>query len=497
MNRKAVWLVFTAAAVLANTGARCSEDLPLSEFIELYASADRTLDAARLRVDAARGTMAAQDYLPTPGLEFNLRAPYRSWGRTYRYEAFQDNTYLGYYEYREESYRMQLALNQGLPTGGRLSVTGIGRQARSDFSVGGFPPEVTIARETGDKEFLMDVGVSLEQPLLGPWEKRDAAHTAKLKYDKQRAQYRLDSAETVKRAINLFFDYMVGLTKVRAERLRLDLAEVDAGTAGARFRDGLVSEIEYLDKRITANDARIAYRKAETSLEGIRRMLRDVGFPLDEGPVCEDLSARVEVDTTGSGPVVSPDALQAEYDLEIARVELANTERKRFGQSTLSMWYGLEGLGESFDESRDLFRENRWGGYLSVRFLFPEPGLGADIESARANLNIARSVFEERRRSVEEKRDIRLGEILALRATADLQSRRNQLLQNVIKVKRRQFEEHLVSEQDVIGAEVDLLQGRVDYLETMRDVNLAWTELILLSGSDPIAVLKGADSPAE
>jgi outer membrane protein TolC len=176
---------------------------------------------------------------------------------------------------------------------------------------------------------------------------------------------------------------------------------------------------------------------------------------------------------------------------------LAQTERRRFGQSTLSLWYGLEGLGESFDESRDLFRENRRGGYLSVRFLLPEPGLSADIGLARANLKIAQSAYEEACRTAEENLDLRLDEIRTLRETAELQSRRNRLLEDVVIIRREQYRTDLVSDQDLVDAEVETIQARVEYLETMRNINLAWVEVTLLSGSDPIADLMGGGSAAE
>lgn len=478
-------------------GVIASDVLTLRDFILRFGDTDKGLTASGHRVDAARDTKAGQGYLPLPSLEFDLRAPYRSWGRTYQYEAYQDKTYLGYYEYREESYRMQLGLSQDLPSGGRLSIRGIGRSAQSDFKVGGFPPQVTISRETGDEEFLMDVGLSLDQPLFGPWDKKDEARSAALKYRKEKAQYKTDSAQTVKEGINLFFDFMTGLLNVRAESLRMDLAEAGAEAARGRFEQGLIPEIEYLEKTINANDSRIAYRNAEGSLEAFQRKILRVGEVADKELIPEDLFAAAPVDTAGSFASRSPGVLQAEHDRDLARITLAQTERKRFGQSTLSLWYGLEGLGDTFEESKDLFRENRWGGYLTVRFLFPEPGLGAEIDLARANLKIAQSAHEEAVRKTEERQDLIVEEIRTHKANAELQIRRNLLLENIIEIRHEQYESGVIDLADLVEAETGLIEARADYLETMRRLNLVWVEIALLSGIDPLAALAGGASSAE
>ena len=112
MNRPLSLLLLALAILLGVRAVPGAEGLKLSEFILRFGQADKGLAASGLRVDAARGTKAGQGYLSLPSLEFDLRAPYRSWGRSYQYEAYQDKTYLGYYEYREESYRMQLGLSQ-------------------------------------------------------------------------------------------------------------------------------------------------------------------------------------------------------------------------------------------------------------------------------------------------------------------------------------------------------------------------------------------------
>jgi outer membrane protein TolC len=497
MNKTASCLLPILAFLLGTEASICAEGLTLREFILRFGESDKGLAASGLRVDAARGTKAGEGYLPFPSLEFDLRAPYRSWGRSYQYEAYKDRTYLGYYEYREESYRVQLGLNQDLPSGGRLSLRGIGRRAQSDFEVGGFPTEIAISRETGDEEFLMDVGLSLDQPLFGPWDKKDAARAASLKYRKQKAQYKTDSAETVKQAINLFFDFLAGLLKVEEARLELDLADAAARAADTRLEAGLISEIEYLEKSISANDARISFRNAVSSVEAIRMKTRMLTPADDRELLPENLFAAFPLEPTGPSRTLSPEVLQAEHERDLARISLAQTERKRFGQSTLSFWYGLEGLGDTFEESRDLFRHNRWGGYLSLHFLFPEPGLGAEIELARANLNIAQAAYEDAVRKVEERRDLILEEIRTHGANAELQVRRNHLLENLIEIKRDQSDTGIINPDDLLEAEVGLIQAKVDHLETLRRLNVAWVDMALLYGLDPIAVLNGETSGAE
>jgi outer membrane protein TolC len=83
------------------------------------------------------------------------------------------------------------------------------------------------------------------------------------------------------------------------------------------------------------------------------------------------------------------------------------------------------------------------------------------------------------------------------RANADFQAKRNRLLESVIQIRRDQYQKGLISLEDLTEAEVDFVQAGVDYLGTLRNLDLAWVEIALLSGYDPVSALEERGSPVE
>ena len=470
--------------------ASAGDAVRLTGFLMRYLEADDGLQASRLRVEASETNMKARRYLAAPGLQLSLTAPRYSWNRVYYplYNEADGTTYEGYYESELRSQLMSLTLRQPLPTGGDLSVTGSASKRRSEFSTEGFPSDATYSRETGDEEVATDLGLSLDQPLFGFLERRSEVRKAALEHKIKIAQHKIDCAGSVKKAVNIFFDYVVGGENLKVEELRLDRAVEEAQAAIKQFAEFLIPETEVLEKQVAANDARIKHLEARSAFDKALRRLRVVqpSGPADLIP--EDLGEIVPVNP-GSGRGPSPGVLRAGHDVEVAKIVLADTRRRRYGRPAVSLSYGFQGVGDDLREARDEFGRSRWGGSLSLGFTFPEPGLSADIDLARAALKAAESAHEEAIQAAVEERSRLVQRIDALRAKLELETRQVELLAQVTGAKRTQYEEDVISLDDLVDAETDLLNARIARLETLRKINLAWVDLVLATGGNPVEVL--------
>jgi outer membrane protein TolC len=482
-------LIFLVLLVGVAWPAGSNEKTELTEFLVRYVETDKLLEASRLELEAAQMSMEGKAYLSAPSLRMDLTGPYRSFQRRFSYQQYLGELYRGYLESRDESYRISLTLRQKLPSGADLSITGSGHRDQSDFSYTGFPSEIPIAREVGDREFLMDVGISLDQPLFGPWQRKDEVKRERLRYEQEKAQHMLDAGKSLEQALDVFFDYLVERLNLTVTELNLDGAR-SAAEAGARqFQNGLITEMDLLELKIDENNKRIAHHDARASLAVAARRLRVV-TPDETGDlVPQVLTMLAPVDTAEVAAGVAPEVVRARGDVDLARIALAETGRRRYGQTSLSLWYGLQGLGDDFAESRHLFEYNRWGASLSLGLALPEPGLGADLEIARANLRTAESAYEEARRSALEDRQITLERIGADAVALELLTRRVELLQELIAIKRDQYEREIISLEDLVDQEMALVETRIAVLEVMRRLNLCWVDLTLKSGGDPRGVL--------
>jgi outer membrane protein TolC len=491
MNRLFSKLAVGILLLVALTGAATAEEMHLRDFIAGYVKTDKDIDASLMRLKASEGDMKDKSYLPYPSLSLDFTSPDRSWYRTYAYRTYLDTLYRGFREYESEYYRLSLTLTQPLPTGGNLSVTGIGRRTTSDFAYGGFPPEVPLERESADREFFSDVGIMFRQPLLGLWERKDAVRKATLMYEKQVAQARLDSARTVKQAINVFFDYLIAGHRVDIDERKRGRARSDAEAAVRRFGDDLISEIELLEAQVAAGNADIALFESRASLERAMEGL-EVFMPAAPGElVPEDLTEATPLDappSNGDGP---PEVIKASRDVEIAKVSLAQTRRRRFGQTTLSFSYGFQGLGDDFSESRREFDHNRWGGSLNIGLRLPEAGLGSSIQLARADLRAAESNYEEALEAAEEKEWLLSRRMRSLKANLELLARRVELVTELLATKREQFEQEVISLKEMQDVEIDLFEAKITHLDTLRRLNNAWVDLMLNRGASPVESLHG------
>jgi outer membrane protein TolC len=490
MSRFAPRLLLLLLGLLMCTSvATAAEPLGLTDFLSRYLVTDKSLAASVLRVEASKKVMRAKTGLPAPSLRFDLASPYYSWRRSYSYRYYLNDIYRGFLEARDRSYRLALTLKQRLPTGGDLSVTGAAHRDRTTFSYSGFPSEIPLELETGNRQFMTDVGVALDQPLLGFWERRNEAKRARLEHEAEVAQNRLDSAAALRRAINVYFDYLIGVHNSEAEGIKLARARREAGRAVGDFDEGIIPEADLLARQIEANNAQISYEQARIAVEIATRELRVITPSSAADLKPEDLTAVLPLDTLRAQAPVSPEVLKARREVEIARISLAQTQRRRFGQTTVSLWYGLQGLGDDFIESRDGFANNRWGGSLSIGFALPEPGLSSDIELARANLRLAESSHEEAVQKVSRDKDLLAQRIVSLKSNLGFQARRVVLLEKLVIARKDQFAQDVVSDGDVFDAEIDLLEATMSHLETMRNLALAWLDLAVNCGEDPVELI--------
>jgi outer membrane protein TolC len=479
-----LWICLASASVQTAQGATT-----LTDFLRSYLAADSDLEAASMRADAAAATMRVKAYVPYPSVRMDLTSPYYSWQRSYTYQYYLDRLYRGYLESEDRSYRLGLTLTQRLPTGGDLSITGTAHRDRAHYSYGGFPPEIPIELETADRQFLTDVGISFDQPLLGIWDRKDEVRMAKFQYRRDAADYMLSAAARTKAGVDAFFDYLVAVERAEIEGRRLELARANASAAQERSDAGLVTEVEVIDARLEVTSREMDHREALASLEKAKVALRVIVPSGASDLVPEDLTQEFQLALSGFSPDAVPEVAKAKWTTEIARLSLGETERRRFGQTTVSFWYGLQGLGDDLAAAREEFDRNRWGGSLSIGFTLPEPGLRSDIDLARANVGSAEAAYQAALADAVARHNLAAGRMESLRATLALQARRADLLEDLVEIRRDQLDQQVISKKDLVQAEIDMLTARVDLYETMRALGAAWIDMAAICGENPAEII--------
>ena len=461
----------------------------LQDFIAAYTGGDEAYEAAQIRLRAARDlTRKSWGVLPYPTLSLDFTAPRRSWVRNVAYAEYDSVLYRGWYENKWKAYDVSLTMRQPLPSGGTLTFTGRTVTDESEFAHVGFPSGVTIPRETGDEQFLTDFGIMLDQPLHGFWARDREAERARLRLLQAEVQFLMDSARSARDAIDLAFDCMV-------TRLDWEIARRDRSAAGiyerraeADHAEGIISEEELIDARIEARSREIALIDAEGAFVAARQRVGSIGFDPD-ALQAEDLTIRSEIDTTISAVAEVPEVVKARCEVEIARMLLEENSRWRFVIPTVSLWYGMQGVGDDYREAGRNFDHNRWGG--SLRFDMPlyEVNRGYDAALSRADLKAAEASYDNTVSISRRVMNQLAREVLALQATLALYEQKVNLIERSLVKRKAQLAEGVISEREYMETEKTYFETRKSMLETMRKVNLRWVDYLLRRGDNPIDVL--------
>jgi len=465
-----------------------SAPIRLSDFLIQHTLRDARLSASQLEMEASRSEMHLAR-LSYPTLRLDITSPTYSWRRSYTYQYYLDDLYRGYLESKDRIYRVSLSLRQPLPTGGNLSLKVNGHRYRTTFTYSGFPSEIPIQRESGDREFLADVGIELEQPLLGFLEARERARSSKINYLAALERIKMDAARSMRDGIGSFYGFLVSSLKVEIAQLDCDLARARLATAERELSEGIISEDVLLEKRIELAAAELALEDAKANLDQMWRAL-GVGQASDEKDLIpENLNEVAPVDTSSLRYELDPSVVISANEVELARITLAQTRRRRIGTPTLSIWYGFQGLGYSFREAREEFDRNRWGGSFSIGLTLPEPGLGNELKRARAKIRSAEAAYLEALDEARRRLDLARRRLNLLTRTLSLRKKRVELLQERLELKRKQRDEGLLSDEEFIKEQTDYLNARIAYLESIRDLDLAWLDICCATGENPLDIL--------
>jgi outer membrane protein TolC len=269
------------------------------------------------------------------------------------------------------------------------------------------------------------------------------------------------------------------------------LGRSDEEMAASNYAEGIISEEDLLDRQIEARSYEIAFIDAEGAYGASKARMKLVGFD-PEGVYPEDLSAASEIDTSLTAVAEVPDVVKARCEVEIARIALAEKSRWQYVVPTVSIWYGLQGVGDDAREASETFDHNRWGG--SLRFDMPlyEAGRGYETDISRADLKAAEAGYDN---TVIVSRRVmtQLGrELLALKAALELHLQKVNLIERRLVKTRAQFEEGLLSERDLMESEKEYYEARISMLEIMRRVNLRWVDYLVRRGNNPVEILTDA-----
>ncbi len=297
----------------------------------------------------------------------------------------------------------------------------------------------------------------------------------------QRAEHRFADSQlnltnqTLQLEGQVIDDYYTLVQRIRQleiQKQRLELSHANLELAQRKFEVGLVAEVEALRLQVEMLRAESSFAAAETAIERQRDLLRqtlglEAEDPLEISTVVKHRLYAIDAESAMRiGLQKRTDMRQAEISEKLRALDLEDAERRNGISAKINANLSLLGRGNEISDISSTFERNQWG--LGIEMSLPLVDNGA----RRSNLNQARIALEQSKLSSKLQRQQVVRQIRdAVRniseAERQIELRRAALTfaGRTYDVEQSRFELGLAQSQDLLNAQSDLTQARIDALD--------------------------------
>ena len=460
--------------LLIATTCSTAEVLSLQECIDLAMQNNLQHQRNQQDLDNSRVQLTAAQAPFTFGMDAFVTAPsFTGLRDTQENVALQTRV-------REEntdvSYSGNLRMTQRLRHLGQLTLTSVA--LRRDFSSN---------RREDFLDYSGSTRLAYERDILGqPSEEialKRAEHSlqsARLNLDRQRLQ--LEG-----QVIDDYYNLVQSVRELEIEEQRLAQSRANLELAQRKFEVGLIAEVEALRLQVEMLQAEATYDQAQTNIESSRDLLRET-LGLDVwAPLEIDTEVQYEIHPIDAqraleiGLVRRTDMKRAEIFEEIRELELEDTRRRNGINATVGANVSMQGRGSEISAVSDNFERNRWGVDLQISLPLIDSGQRqANISQARIALEQSRLGREQQRRLIIQQVRDATRRVHEAERQIDLRQAALEFAQRTYDVEQSRFELGLADSQQLLQAQGNLTQARINalaavigYQRQLKNVRLA------------------------
>lgn len=379
-------------------------------------------------------------------------------------------------ENTDVSYSGNLRMTQRLRHLGQLTLTSVA--LRRDFSSN---------RREDFLDYSGSTRLAYERDILGqPSEEialKRAEHSlqsARLNFDRQRLQ--LEG-----QVIDDYYDLVQSVRELEIEEQRLAQSRANLELAQRKFEVGLIAEVEALRLQVEMLQAEATYDQAQTDIELRRDLLREtLGLDVWE-PIEIDTDVQYEIHPIDAqraleiGLARRTDMKRAEIFEEINALNLEDTRRRNGINATFGANVSMQGRGSEISAVSDNFERNRWGVDLQISLPLIDSGQRqANISQARIALEQSRLGREQQRRLIIQQVRDATRRVHEAERQIDLRQAALEFAQRTYDVEQSRFELGLADSQQLLQAQGNLTQARINalaavigYQRQLKNVRLA------------------------
>lgn len=461
-QRIASWLKKTSVmALLLALPAAAQERLSLEQCLQIAHGRNlqrmsdlQDLERSRARLLAARAPFELQ-------ADANLQVP--SFRET---RDTQENVALLQRVRAEDTdfqYGGQLTVTQRVPHLGQFSLTSIAE--RRDFSSN---------RRADFLDFSGDLRVGYRHEIFTTSQDEFALERAQLNLDGAGYTYQRQLLNLEQQVVSAYYDLVRSIRQLEIEHQSLQQSEASLELAKRKFEVGLIAEVEALRWQVALLRARADFDQAETEIERRRDLLREIlGMEMDEPleVISEVESGRFPVDEKRAlelGLQRRTDLRQAEIQEEVSQLSLQERMRDSGPVATLNASVGVRGRGSEVGDISSNLERNLWSVGIDVTMPILDGGSKrSSINQAQVDLEQSRIATSLRKREIA--REIRntVRNLAQSERQIDLRGAALEFAERTYEVEQSRFELGLIQSQDLLNAQGELTQARIDELDSI------------------------------
>ena len=385
---------------------------------------------------------------------------------------------------RDEStnftYNGNLRMSRRLPYVGAIQLTTSGE--RRDFSSN---------RRNNFLDFSGDMRLDYEHDILNRAPEEVSLQRAKHNFANADLNFKQQSLQLEGQVIDDYYTLVQRLRQLEIQKQRLNLSRANLELAQRKFEVGLIAEVEALRLQVELLQAESSFAQAETAIESQRDLLRQTLGLSPEDPL--EISTEVEnklyaIDAQEAmrlGLQRRTDMRQTEISEKLRRLDLEDAQRRNGINATLNANISLRGRGDEIGDISSTLERNQWG--VGIQVTMPLIDNGA----RRSSLNQARIALQQSQLTRELQRQQVVRQVRDAVRNLKEAERQITIRQAGLKVAKRtyeveqsRFELGLAQSQDLLDAQSQLTQSRIDELGAIVDYQRRLKDLRLATMAD-------------
>lgn len=452
--------------------------LTLDECLKMVVKNSSEYKIAQMRYQAAEASYnSAKLSYYVPNLTLNFNTPEYSWFGDYQdYYGAAGRVYSIEEDY---NYTSSLDLSQKLFTGGDLTISGLLNSYRRTSNI-----------FTNYDEVRTNLQFNLEQPIFN-WNKHKIElDKTRVDYDLSRLQYSEEIDQVISNLTTNYIQYLISQKQLSIAEFKVQKADVDYLSAEKKKEEGLIGDMEFAKKRTERMDRKLELLDVKRSFEENQAKL--LQMLKIEGEVELNLNQNIDLgqfsleQEKNKNIEQSSEVLKAEGEVRKKELELKEAKANGGIDGKVNFYYGFLGRGPLARESIDDFKKNRWG--VSVVLSLPvwDGGVhSSSIRSSQLSLEESKKASELAKSEMKSKLEVTVSKLSTAWEKVGFLKEELKLAGDDWTNAQKKNQMGLLSEGQMLDAQITFLETEIKYLNTVLDYKLSRIELDKMWGIVP------------